>query len=175
MRSSLLIGSAVFAACAVQALEVPVGTISHSEGNVVISPYSNNNQLLVQGTLEAGGLIVGDNCYDSVAVVDGGAVAVNRVYVGSSSRGCGLVLNNGGVLTATDFNLYGDVTEGIVYSSLLNLVTVTGAGSLLDIAGRLTIWSPDAPGDRGSLKNPGKFRPICRFRPAAKSVPDLFR
>ncbi|MDZ8117928.1 PEP-CTERM sorting domain-containing protein [Pontiella sp. NLcol2] len=162
MRSCLLIISAAFAACSVQALEVPVGTTNHSEGYLVISPYSNDNQLLVQGTLEATGLVVGDNCYDSVAIVAGGAVSVNKVYVGSSSRGCELLVHNGGVLTASAFSLYGDATQGVAYPTLRNSVTVTGAGSLLNITDQLTVWSPDAPGEPGQFEEPREIPAYLR-------------
>ncbi len=138
---------------AVAALVIPEGDVYNDPDYMIISEAENGNQLSVGGTLNVNGLLVGNNSYFSEAEVEG-EVNAGSVYVGGGSRGCKLLVKNGGVMRADSLRLYGDATTGIPYSELRNSISVTGSGSLLDISGHLNIWSPDAPGEVGQYGIP---------------------
>lgn len=133
------------------ALDVPQGTVFDEEDVVVVSNYSHDNELQVAGTLHAAtALIIGDNCYDTIALVSGtGVLDSGSIYLGDGSRGCRLLVKDGGMVRASSFSVYGDETAGVAYTALQNYVSVSGPGSRLEVSGQLNIWSPNAPGQPG--------------------------
>ena len=65
------------------------------------------------------------------------------------NRGNSLQVRAGGFVQCTNMSLYGESTLGIAYPNLMNTVSVSGNGSLLQVVGNLSLWSPDAPGQSG--------------------------
>ncbi|MDF7825009.1 PEP-CTERM sorting domain-containing protein [Pontiellaceae bacterium B12227] len=143
--SLTLLGHAAFA------LDVPDGTVVRDDGPVIISSDSNGNELNVEGTLDVSTfLIIGDYCYDTRAeVAESGLIEAGSIILGSGSRGCRLLIKDGGTVRTSSFSIEGDQTTGIPYSTLQNYVSVSGEGSRLEVAGLLDIWTPDAPGQPG--------------------------
>ncbi len=122
--------------CSTDPIEVIGTTLRVSGGEMVCT-----SSYLLIGTF---------NSYNSKVDVsgEGALLQSDRIYM--EGRGSRLIVQDGAaVRSMSSVSVYGDSTLGIVYPDLRNGISVFGAGSLLDIPGNLSLWSPDSPGQPG--------------------------
>ncbi len=110
-----------------------------NNGNLWIGHYGNNNALIITngGAVSTINAYVGDNGNNNNALVTGdGSIWNNEVNfnIGNNGSSNSLLVTSGGHVTAG-----GSASIGITSSSINNVATVTGGGSLWDIAGDLTV------------------------------------
>lgn len=90
----------------------------------------------------------------TITVTGLGSLLETETYgIDLTGRMSSLQIQNGGVVrSAASLGLYGGSTDGSG-DSLVNSIGVTGNGSLLDIKGNVSLWSPDLPlhADTGNL------------------------
>lgn len=147
-----LIGCAVFAGFVtggmVSAQTVTDGEVFSTDSYIQIESMlvSAGGKVFTSSVAAIGGL---SSYFSELTVTGAGSLLeANGVYM--EGRGSRLLIQSGGVVRSTSsLGLYGDSTEGIVYPDLINSISITGNGSLLDIAGNLSLWSPDSPGGPG--------------------------
>ncbi|WP_168442517.1 PEP-CTERM sorting domain-containing protein [Pontiella desulfatans] len=139
----------------VDARTVSSGEVFYSESYIEVDPSNNGNELIVEahGAVETpSAFIVGSygGYFTEVTVAGTNALLqTGAQYVGNGGRGIDYSIENGGIVRCSSFSLSGDQTQGVVYSYLINHLSVSGQGSLLDVAGNLDLWSPESPGAPG--------------------------